>query len=351
MSSLSWPLLALVFAFAASVTWQAGIALSRATDALDSRFNLGETFGGMLLLAISGTLPEMAIVVTAAIGHQMGLAAGNLLGGIAVQTAVLAIADYFVKDDKPLSFVVGSLGPVLESTLVVALTAIAMLGTQLPRSVNLFGVSPASAAIVLVWLAGMVVLKVVRDAPKWEIKFVGGRPGRRSPRVPHPTQPHPYAGRPTSHVLLVFAAGSIVTLAAGWALTVSGGALADHFGMNGIVFGATILALATALPEISSGIAAVRLGDHEMAMGDIFGGNAFQLCLFFIADLLAGAPVLSAAGPSYTWLAGVGILVTLVYGVSVLVRAERDYFRLGADSLIVIAVLIVGMLGLAVLAR
>ena len=55
-----------------------------------------------------------------------------------------------------------------------------------------------------------------------------------------------------------------------------------------MIFGATVLASATALPEISSGIAAVRLGDNALAIGDIFGGNSFQVCLFLLADLIAG---------------------------------------------------------------
>ena len=58
------------------------------------------------------------------------------------------------------------------------------------------------------------------------------------------------------------------------------------------MFGATFLAAASALPEISTGIEAVRLGDNELAIGDIFGGNAFQLCLFVLADFLAGKPLL-----------------------------------------------------------
>jgi Ca2+/Na+ antiporter len=43
-----------------------------------------------------------------------------------------------------------------------------------------------------------------------------------------------------------------VTLAAGVALEQSGDTLASHFGVNGVIFGATILATASALPEISS---------------------------------------------------------------------------------------------------
>ena len=49
---------------------------------------------------------------------------------------------------------------------------------------------------------------------------------------------------------------------------------ADRAGVNGVIFGATALATATALPEINSGIAAVRLGDNALALGDIFCGNA-----------------------------------------------------------------------------
>jgi len=47
----------------------------------------------------------------------------------------------------------------------------------------------------------------------------------------------------------------------GAALELSGQALAGRAGINGVIFGATVLAAATALPEISSGFAAVKLDD------------------------------------------------------------------------------------------
>jgi len=62
------------------------------------------------------------------------------------------------------------------------------------------------------------------------------------------------------------------------------------------VFGTTILAAASALPEISTGSAAVRLGDHQLVMSDVFGGNAFQICLFVLADIIAGTPAVPQAG-------------------------------------------------------
>jgi cation:H+ antiporter len=351
MDALSTPLLWLAFAAGCGATWGAGVYLARATDTLDDRWKLGETFGGMLLLAVAGTLPEAAITVTAALSHQLDLAAGNLLGGIAIQTAVLAICDYFVREKKPLSYMVGSLIPVLEASLVIAVTAVAMLGALLPKNLLILRMSPASIAIVVIWIAGMVLLNRVRNSPKWEVVMPGSKPGRPHRRIPHPTVMHPFAKWSTTRVLAVFAGGSIVTLGAGYALTVSGGLLASRAGMNGLLFGATVLAVASALPEISTGIAAVRLGDHQLVMGDIFGGNAFQLTLFLVADLIAGVAVLSQAGAANSWLAGLGILVTVIYAGAVVVRPERDYLRLGIDSIIVLTLLGIGMAGLALLAR
>src|SRR5438128_9091779 len=123
MSSLATPWLVVVFVAGAGATWLAGVNLSKATDALDFRLGLGEELGGILLLAIAGTLPELAITVSAAAGGHLGLAAGNLIGGIAVQTMVLAICDAVASRDRPLSFLVGALTPVLEGLLVVLVVA------------------------------------------------------------------------------------------------------------------------------------------------------------------------------------------------------------------------------------
>ena len=65
MTSLSTPLVVLVFVAGSVATWVAGISLSKTTDSLDRRFGLGEALGGLILLAIAGTLPEIAIVTSA----------------------------------------------------------------------------------------------------------------------------------------------------------------------------------------------------------------------------------------------------------------------------------------------
>ena len=89
MSSLSTTVLVLVFAVAVVATWLAGTRLSTSTDAIDRRFDLGDALGGVVLLAVAGSLPELAITISAAASGNLDLAAGNLIGGIAIQTLSL----------------------------------------------------------------------------------------------------------------------------------------------------------------------------------------------------------------------------------------------------------------------
>lgn len=349
MTGLATPVLVAAFATGAAATWAAGVALSKATDSLDVRLGLGEELGGILLLAVAGSLPELAITVSATASGNLGLAAGNLIGGIAVQTMVLVLCDLAAGGRRPLTFLVGALTPVLEAMLVILVVSGVLMGALLPASTAIGGVSPASIAIVVVWLAGVFTINRARKDPRWRVSMPGSRPGRRHRRERPPERPHPFASSSTLRVAAIFTAACAVTLLAGVALEVSGSALADRAGINGVIFGATVLATATALPEISSGIAAVRLGDNALAMGDIFGGNAFQLCLFLLADLVAGAPVLPTAGIQNSWLAALGVALTAVYAIGVVARPQRCRLRLGPDSLLALVVFALGIAGLVAL--
>jgi cation:H+ antiporter len=347
VAGLGSPLLVLIFLAGATATWAAGVALSKTTDALDARLGLGDELGGLILLSIAGSLPELAITISAAASGNLGLAAGNLIGGIAIQTMVLLICDYATGPTRPLTYLVGRLTPVLEGLLVIIVVAGVEMGALLKPTVAIAGrVSPASVAIIVIWVVGLYLINRSRKDPRWTIEMPGSRPGRKRRERAHPEQPHPFADRSTRYVALIFGAACAVTLVAGVLLEESGNELANRLGVNGVIFGATVLATATALPEISSGIAAIRLGDHALAMGDIFGGNAFQVCLFLIADLVAGKPVLPSAGNVNALLAALGIALTAVYGFGVIGRPLHCRFRLGPDSLLALAVFGLGIAGL-----
>jgi cation:H+ antiporter len=347
VAGLGSPLLLLIFLGASAATWAAGILLSKSTDTLDARLGLGDALGGLVLLSIAGSLPELAITISAASQGNLQLAAGNLVGGIAIQTMVLLICDIAVGPQRPLTYLVGRLTPVLEGLLVIILVAGVDMGSLLKRSTAIGGVvNPASLGIVVIWVVGLYVINRAAKDPRWSIEMPGSRPGRHRHERAHPDQPHPYANASTARVAGIFGLACLITLGAGVALEVTGNDLANRLGINGVIFGATVLATATALPEISSGLAAVRLGDNALAMGDIFGGNAFQVCLFLVADLVAGKPVLESAGNLNAWLGALGVALTAIYGFGVISRPEHCRARLGPDSILALVLFALGIVGL-----
>jgi cation:H+ antiporter len=145
---------------------------------------------------------------------------------------------------------------------------------------------------------------------------------------------------------------AVITLVAGAALEESGTAIADRTGLQGVLFGATFLAMATALPEVSTGLTAARQGDYELAVSDIFGGNAFLPALFLLATVVSGETALPRAQPADCYLTGLGALLTSVYVSGLLFRPSRRVWGMGPDSLAVVLIYAVGLAGLvAVVSR
>lgn len=138
---------------------------------------------------------------------------------------------------------------------------------------------------------------------------------------------------------------------AGVVLEQSGDAIAQHVGISGVLFGATFLAAATALPEVSTGLASVKLQDYQLAVSDIFGGNAFLPVLFLLATLLSGEAVLPRATKTDIYISGLGILLTTVYIYGLIFRPSRRVLNMGIDSLVVLVLYVLGTVGLIAVAR
>jgi cation:H+ antiporter len=349
MDSLPLWLLAVIFVAGAAVIWVAGIQLSKTTDVLDTRLHLGSALGGLIVLAVATNLPEIAITVSAAASGSIEVAVGNILGGIALQTVVIVILDAFGKRGKgvrPITYRAASLTLVLEAIVVVAVLTVVIAGSQLPPGQLFARLTPDVVLIAAIWVVGL---------------FLVQRAGKRLPwhedgAAPDTTTPHPTTHRTrqrddaktmsTAKASIVFAVAALATLVAGVVLERAGDAASSQIGLSGVLFGATVLALATSLPEISTGLQAVKQGDDNLAISDIFGGNAFLPVLFLVATLISGKAVLPQANASDVFLTALAGLLTLVYAVGLIFRPEKRIAGMGVDSLVVVLLYLVGVGGL-----
>lgn len=336
----------LEFLIFAAITWMAGIWLTRTTDAIDARYKLGSAFGGLLILGITTSLPEISIAVSAAAQHHYGIIIGTLVGGIAMQTVVISLLDARMKDRVSLSFDAASLTLVVEATLVVLVTVAAILAVRTPVIVPHTDISLTSLLIFVLWLGGLWLVYQVRRGLPWRAEAVEAKPGRehheRRQTVNHPS----FQRASKTRVFGILAVASLATLVAGVGLQYTGNTLAADWGIGSGLFAATFIAFAGALPNISTGFASIDIGDYKLAMSDIFGGNAFMPALFIVCDLVAGQSVLRHATPSDVWFAAIGVMVTSIYIISLIVRPKRIFLRMGLDSILVLILYITGVVAL-----
>ena len=352
MSSLPSLVLLLIFLVSAGVIWAAGIKLSNNTDVLAERLHLGAALGGVILLAVATNLPEIAITVSAALSGHLEVAVGNLLGGIAIQTVVLVALDAFgARRKKPLAYLAASLTLVLEAALVVSVLLVVVAGTQLPDNLIFARLTPAPVLIVVLWIVGLKLIGGPGSHLPWTDS--GDAPnGQDKPRGHARASTEQQAtskGISTARAATVFGVAALLTLVAGVTIEQSGEQFFGNLGLSGILFGSTVLAAATSLPELSTGLTAARKGDYKLAMGDIFGGNAFLPVLFLPVTLISGKAVLPTAGGSDIYLTALGALLTVVYLTGLVFRPQRQVLRMGLDSLAVLVLYAVGVVGLVAL--
>jgi len=335
---LSSALLLTIFIIATIAIWISGIRLTKAIDAITTHFGLGEAFGGMVFLAIVTNLPEIAITAVAAYHRNYDIAISNILGGIAIQTVVLSLIDVFgVGRSAPLTQKGHSKVLILEGVALIFILSIVIIGAQFPSALIYFRTTPFEWMIVLIWIGTIFLISKMMDK-KQKVK--------PEHMIHHMRMPKSTFKGSLSSAYIVLIIGAIITLFAGWALEITGESLANRWGMSGVLFGGTILALCTALPEISTGIASAKIRDYNMAVSDIFGGNAFLPVLFLMASLIGGDAILPNLKPSDIYLTVLGIILTGIYMAGMVIHSKKQIFRMGIDSFIVIILYLIGLWGL-----
>jgi cation:H+ antiporter len=331
----AWPLWVnlLVFAVAAAFVWGAGTPLARDADELSEATGMGRAMVGAVVMAGITSLPELATVITAAVGGSAPLAVNNILGGVAMQVAVLAVGD-FVLRQRALSSIVPDPGVMLQGALGIVMLAATAAGI-LVGDHTVLGVGIWSYVILLIYILAMWMMAGERTSHAW-------RPTRED-RLPHrDDEQHPV--RPLWMVILRLVATGGIILVAGFVLTRTSEGLAEQTDLGESFVGVVLLAIATSLPEVSSVIAAVRNQRYEMAYGDILGTNLFDIVLIAIADIFyVGPAILGEVGTFSAFGALLGIAVTAIALVGLLERRDTTVARMGVDSIGIIVVYVSGL--------
>ena len=319
-----------VFAVTAGVIAAAGTVMARVADRLADRTGLGEAITGGLLLGASTSLSGFITSVSTAAQGFPDLALSNAVGGIAVQTAFLAIADITYRRAN-LEHAAASVTNLTQGALLIALLSLPLVAGQMP-SWTLLGCHPVSFLILIGYLFGMRLVRQTQREPLW------GPTQTEETRLDSPDEP--FGGRRTlAFLLLRFSVLLVIVGFAGYALGQSGIALSRKTGLSETIVGTLLMAISTSLPELVTTLAAVRRGALTLAVGGIIGGNSFDVILIAASDIAyRPGSIYHAASGQLSFVIALTILMTGVLLLGLLRREKYGFANIGFESLLILLI-------------
>jgi cation:H+ antiporter len=315
------PVHAIVFVATGAVVVWAGAVLARTAHAIAELTGVGHLWVGSMLLAASTSLPELAIDVIAVRLGSPDLAVGDLFGSSMANMLILAALDLAFPRRRLLRQ--AAFDHALFASLAVSLNAGAALFVLVRLELSVLGVSPGAVALGLAYLVGSrAVFRQARSAE------AGSSPGAAAA---------PAAG--LRRAALRFAAAAAIVLAAAPILTGSAQAIAELSGLGETFVGTWLVGLTTSLPELVVSAAAIRLGSFDLAVGNLFGSNAFNMAIFLALDLAEprGA-IFALVDPAHVVSALFAVILTSLGLAAIVYRAERRLPLIDVDSRLMILV-------------
>ena len=300
------------FLVCAALIAVAGSYLSRYGDVIAEKTGLSGTWIGLVLLASVTSLPELITGISAVtLAKSPNIALGDALGSCVFNLVIITMLD-FLHRGEPL-YSRASQGHILSAGFGVIL--IGFVGFSLlvgPRGNAALGhVGLYSPVIVALYAVAMFT--VFRYERAQQATFVEQRVER-------------YPDVSLRQAVRRYAAWAVVGVVAGAWLPFVGEALAEAMGWHRTFVGTLFVAFATSVPEIVVTLAAFRIGAIDMAIGNLFGSNLFDIFIVAVDDLFfLDGPLLSHVSPLHAVTA---LSATMMSGIAIVGLLYRPRTRL-----------------------
>jgi len=327
--------LAIVLFLAATlVIAVAGTKLTRTADQMADLTGWGEALFGAIFLGGTTSLPGIVTSVVAAYNGHPQLAISNAIGGIAAQTLFLSIADISYRKTN-LEHAAASFANLMQGLLLIGLLSFVLIGVSGPE-LTVWNVHPLSIAMIILYLAASRLISKAKDRPMWSPRItlatVQDIPDRKN-----------IENLSLRRVTFKFIILAFVVGGAGYVVAKSGIAIANQTGLSETMIGVLFTAISTSLPELIVSLAAVRQKALTLSVGNIIGGNTFDVLFVAFADIAYNkGSILHAIASDQIYVVALTMMMTSILILGLLHREREGIGKIGWESLMIILVYLAG---------
>lgn len=303
----------------------AAMQLAKYGDVIAIRTGLGGIFVGLLLMAGATSLPEVLTTISAVGQGTPNLAAGNLLGSNMFNMFILAILDLAYRKERLLRK--AALKHALSGSLAVFIIGLVVFFILADLPLTLGWVGADSLAIMAVYVISMRMIQNNSQPVH----------GTQLLEIP-PETPSLRRG------LIGFGLAAAALIVVTPIMVRSSNEIAEVTGLGTTFVGTTLVALVTSLPELVTTLAALSLGADDMAIGNLFGSNLFNMFAMGLTDLFyLQERFMGVVDPDFLLVGMLGLLMTGMGLIGNLARLERRVLFIELDALALILVYFAGM--------
>ncbi|NLG95928.1 MAG: sodium:calcium antiporter [Chloroflexi bacterium] len=316
----------LQFLFSGIVIVLAAIQLSKYADAIALRTGLGRLFIGALLLSSVTSLPEVLTTINSFSQGVPNLAAGNLVGSNMFNMLLIAVADLASRNTRILRKI--AMRHALSGSLTMLMITLVVFFIVANIDVQIGWVGLDSILIIAVYIGAVKILQSGSVVPPPETV-------EEELDETVPSMLRAVIGFSLAALVLVFISPVLVS---------SSSAIAEVTGLGTSFVGTTLVAMMTSLPEVVATISLVRMGAEDMAIGNLFGSNMFNMFAMGLVDFfyLPGR-FFGVIDPSFVIVGLLGLIMTGLALVGNLAKLERRIFIFEIDATLIVLVYFGGL--------
>jgi cation:H+ antiporter len=317
----------------------AGTKLSKYGDIIAEKTGLGRTWIGVILMASVTSLPELVTGISSVTYAGVpDIAAGDILGSCVFNMLILAILDAIYRS-MPISAKAHH-GHVLSAGFGIFLLSIVAIslfaGNHIP-SLGWIGLYTLLFAVIYIISMRMVYFYEKKQLSEF---------------VKEMADELRYKEIPTRTAVVNYVINAIIVIIAAIFLPKIGEGIAEVTGLGQTFVGNIFIAISTSLPEVVVSVAAVRMDAVDLAIGNLFGSNIFNIFILAIDDLFfIKGPILSFVQMSHTISALSAITMTAIAVIGLTYRTEKKRLLLAWDSIGIVLVYIINLMLLYAMRR
>lgn len=326
-------LLWLGFIVCTSAIVYAGTRLSKYGDIIAEKTGLGRTWIGLVLMASVTSLPELVTGISSVTyANVPDIAVGDVLGSCVFNMLILATILHAVQKPMPISARTHH-GHVLSAGFGILLLGIVSLSLYFQNYIfQLRWIGIYTLFFIVIYF---VAMRLIYFYEKRQI----------SAFMKEVATELRYENIPTKTAIINYVINAVVVIAAAIFLPGIGEGIAAKTGLGQTFVGNIFIAVSTSLPELVVSVAAVRIGAVDLAIGNLFGSNIFNIFILAVDDIFfLKGPLLYFADRNHIISAISAILMTAIAVAGLTYRAEKKTFFLAWDSLGILSVYVINLM-------